>query len=112
MILRQNFISDRAHRMCLGCYTVRISIHAEKQLMNTRMSTVTFIVSGYWFEISCKCLEGEPSQRLPLMVKEAKKYGKPLMFNIDRPAERFAAIVAYYQTGELHIPAGVCPAAF
>ena len=46
------------------------------------------------------------------MVNEAKKDGKPLVFNIDRPAERFAAIVAYYQTGELHIPAGVCSGAF
>ena len=76
------------------------------------MTKVICTVSGTRFEISCKCLDGEPFQRLPLMVSQAKKNGTPLVFDIDRPAERFAAIVAYYQTGELHIPAGVCPGAF
>ena len=76
------------------------------------MTRVTCTASGSRFEISSKCLEEEPFQRLPLMVSEAKKNGLPLVFDIDRPAERFAAILAYYQTGELHIPAGVCPRAF
>ena len=76
------------------------------------MPRVTLKVSGTHFELDSKCLEEEPFQRLPLMVKEAQKNGKPLDFVIDRPAERFSAIVAYYQTGELHIPGGVCPGAF
>ena len=76
------------------------------------MSRATLNVSGTRFEISCKSLEDEPFQRLPLLVKEAKRNGEALEFVIDRPVERFAAIIAYYQTGELHIPAGVCPGAF
>ena len=76
------------------------------------MAKATLSVSGTRFEISCSKLEEESFQRLPLMVSEAKKNGMPLEFEIERPVERFAAIAAYYQTGELHIPTGVCPGAF
>ena len=81
-----------------------IEKHLKTHYYFLKMTKVTCTVSGSPFEISCKCL--------PLMVTEAKKNGTPLVFDIDHPAERFAAILAYYQTGELHIPAGLCPGAF
>ena len=89
-----------------------IEKHLKTHYYFLKMTKVTCTVSGSRFEISWECLEGEPFQRLPLMVAEIKMNGMPLVFDIDRPAERFAAILPYYQTGELHIPAGVCPGAF
>ena len=76
------------------------------------MSRINLNVSGTKFEIDPRCLEKEPFQRLPRMVFDARKDGNEQELSIDRPSDSFAAILTYYQTGELHIPTGVCPGAF
>lgn len=76
------------------------------------MSRVNLNVSGTKFEIDPRCLEKEPFQKLPRLVFDARKDGNEQELSIDRPSDSFAAILTYYQTGELHIPTGVCPGAF
>ncbi|XP_045161886.2 potassium voltage-gated channel protein Shaw-like [Mercenaria mercenaria] len=76
------------------------------------MAQVKLNVSGTIFEIDIKELEGSGFQRLTAMCYDASKAGKPLEFKINRPAGCFSAILSHYQTGELHMPTGVCPGAF
>ena len=76
------------------------------------MSRISMNVSGTSIEMDLKYLEREPYGRLAMMVKDAKNDGKGTNLVLDRPAESFTAIVTYYQTGELHIPTGVCPGSF
>lgn len=66
---------------------------------------VRILVGGQAFYISQeKLLHGPPSK-----LKQLVKSGD---VDVERPADMFAAILAYYQTGELHMPMASCPAAF
>ena len=99
------------YMVCLQQYR-KTSENALLFSQNDKIDMYVYTVSGSRFEISCECLEGEPFQRLPLMVTEAEKNGTPLVFDIDRPAEQFAAILAYYQTGEFTYGLGCVPGPF
>ncbi|XP_045163707.2 potassium voltage-gated channel subfamily B member 2-like [Mercenaria mercenaria] len=76
------------------------------------MTHVKLNVSGTHFEFDYKILENRESDTLTKMCKEAETSGKPLEFFVDRPSDCFAAVLSYYQTDELHMPASVCPKAF
>ena len=76
------------------------------------MARVSLNVSGTMFETELKYFEKKPSHRLSTLVLESRKNGLDDVIVIERPAESFAAILAFYQTGQLHIPTGVCPGAF
>ena len=69
-------------------------------------------VSGVRFEFDRKLLDDRKYHRLTTMVEEAERKRMPLQFHVDRPSESFGAILTYYQTGELHLPTGVCPGYF
>lgn len=75
------------------------------------MCRVKMNVSGTHFEFDRIILD-KTRQRLAKMCDEASRSGTPLEFTVDRSALSFGAILSYYQTGELHIPPGVCPGAF
>ena len=76
------------------------------------MTRISMNVSGTNIEMDSTYLEKDPYGRLARMVKTAKKESDRINIVIDRPAESFIAVVTYYQTGELHIPTGVCPGSF
>jgi len=76
-------------------------------------------VSGVKFEFNDKLLLIYPDQTLAKLCKDAPK-GSGLSDDatgsteivVERPAEGFAAVLAFYQTGELHMPVNMCPRAF
>lgn len=76
------------------------------------MGRVSLNVSGVVFGFDSKLLEPFPEHTLHEMCADAGKSCKQLELTVDRPSEYFAAILAYYQTGELHMPSNVCPNAF
>lgn len=69
---------------------------------------VKFNLGGHTFILSAHDLKRGPASRLTEMFTDAD-LGEQF---VNRPAEYFAAIVALYQTGELHIPMNACPGAF
>ena len=90
------------------------------------MTRVSLNVSGNIFETELKYFVKKPSHRLSSLVLEDRENTTGDRENatgnrknttgdaivVERPADSFAAILAYYQTGELHLPTGVCPGAF
>ncbi|XP_053378719.1 potassium voltage-gated channel subfamily B member 1-like [Mercenaria mercenaria] len=76
------------------------------------MARVIINVSGTHFEFDRKILEKRASDTLTKMCEAAENAGKPLELFVDRPSDCFAAVLSYYQTDELHMPAAVCPKAF
>ena len=76
------------------------------------MTRVKINVSGTHFEFDRALLEKRESGKLANMCKEADISGEPLDFVVDRPSDCFVAVLSFYQTGELHMPAMVCPKAF
>lgn len=75
-------------------------------------NTVTLEVCGQNFPICADTIEQGPSSRLTNLYKTGLSHGKSERIIVNRPAESFAAILAFYQTGELHIPMTSCPGAF
>lgn len=69
--------------------------------------TIKINVSGQVYEILTEVIENGPTSRLTMMYKTGSS-----CIMVNRPAESFAAILAMYQTGELHIPMTSCPGAF
>ncbi|WAR15077.1 KCNF1-like protein, partial [Mya arenaria] len=76
------------------------------------MERVTANVSGVRFEFSGNILENYPDHNLMILYAKICESDIDIELTIDRPADCFAAILAFYQTGELHIPTAVCPSAF
>ncbi|WAR15076.1 KCNB1-like protein [Mya arenaria] len=76
------------------------------------MERITANVSGVRFEFSGNILENYPDHNLMIMYAKKRETDIKCELIIDRPADCFAAILAFYQTGELHIPTAVCPSAF
>ncbi|KAL4220985.1 Potassium voltage-gated channel subfamily V member 2 [Mactra antiquata] len=65
---------------------------------------LTLDVSGQIFTIPRQQLnKGPPSKLVSICQSESST------IYIDRPADSFSAVIALYQTGEIHIPSSVCP---
>lgn len=77
--------------------------------MNNR---ITLDVSGQLYTVLPEILENGPPSRLTRMYKDGLSMSKSDCILINRPPECFVAILAFYQTGELHIPMTSCPGAF
>ena len=73
---------------------------------------IRFDVSGVMFAIDESRLKSGPWSKLTQLcqARDASNTGDIII--IDRPADSFGAIMAWYQTGELHIPKTSCPGAF
>jgi hypothetical protein len=75
-------------------------------------TAVVLEVCGQVFPIPAETIANGPSSRLTRLFKAGWSHEKSERITINRPAECFAAILAFYQTGELHIPMTSCPGAF
>ena len=75
-------------------------------------SKVHIEVGGQPFKIPRDLLENGPPSRLQEMYRSASTSNKHCVISVERPPEMFSAILAMYQTGELHIPMTSCPGAF
>ena len=69
-------------------------------------------VSGTLFEFDGKMLEKFSHHTLTDLFPSGEFVGNEEEVFVGRSAETFAAILGYYQTGELHMPTTVCPQAF
>ncbi|XP_033763359.1 potassium voltage-gated channel protein Shaw-like [Pecten maximus] len=69
-------------------------------------------VGGRQFEISRHVMESVDGSRLQRLVYESEDTPINMDFFFERPGGPFEAILAYHQTGRLHIPGDMCPAAF
>ncbi|XP_060589893.1 potassium voltage-gated channel subfamily B member 2-like [Ruditapes philippinarum] len=76
------------------------------------MTRVKINLSGTHFEFDREILENRERSRLVEMCDEADKNAAPMEFFVNRPSDCFVAVLSFYQTGELHMPATVCPKAF
>jgi hypothetical protein len=76
------------------------------------MTRVKINMSGTHFEFDREILENREKSRLVDMCDEADKNAAPMEFFVNRPSDCFVAVLSFYQTGELHMPAAVCPKAF
>jgi hypothetical protein len=76
------------------------------------MDRVKLNVSGTYFEFDKKLLKEGKSPKLTRICSESRKEGIPMEATVDCSPFVFGSILAYLQTGELHIPPGVCPGAF
>ena len=73
-----------------------------------RLDIVKIHVSGNTYELDLDDVRRAPESKLYRYVF----VGKKLDLTFKRPIQRFEAVLAYYQTGELHMPTSVCPGAF
>ncbi|KAH3817273.1 hypothetical protein DPMN_118806 [Dreissena polymorpha] len=69
-------------------------------------------VSGTLFEFDRNVLKNFPHHTLVDLFPPEEFVGNREEVFVGRSAETFAAILGYYQTGELHMPTTVCPHAF
>lgn len=69
-------------------------------------------VAGTYFEFDRILLQDKKCERLAELCCRLGSTEKPHEITIDRSALCFGAILSYYQTGEMHIPPGVCLGAF
>ena len=69
-------------------------------------------VYGQIYAVPRDVIENGPASRLRRMYKTGSSVSKSEGFVINRPPELFAAILGFYQTGELHMPMTSCPGAF
>ncbi|WAR15478.1 KCNAB-like protein [Mya arenaria] len=76
------------------------------------MARVTANVSGVKFEFSGNIVEKYHEHTLMTMLGNMREKNQTTELIVDRPPDCFAAILAFYQTGELHIPTALCPSAF
>ncbi|KAL4220787.1 Potassium voltage-gated channel subfamily V member 2 [Mactra antiquata] len=78
--------------------------------MNSQ-NRINFDVSGQIFRINVDIIKKGPDSGLKRLLA-TNDIEELRVLEIDRPAEIFSAILSWYQTGELHIPATSCPRAF
>ncbi|KAK3581332.1 hypothetical protein CHS0354_016175 [Potamilus streckersoni] len=76
------------------------------------MARVCLRIGGVEFDIQKSLLERYPDGYLYDLCQGSSSSDTKDKIIVDRPAQSFAAILAYYQTGELHMPSGICPGAF
>ncbi|XP_069122403.1 potassium voltage-gated channel protein Shaw-like [Argopecten irradians] len=67
-------------------------------------------VGGRQFEVSRQVMVSIDGSRLQRLVHEDPSCMTDIFF--ERPSGPFEAILAYHQTGKLHIPGDLCPGAF
>ena len=72
------------------------------------LDIVKIHLSGTTYELDVDDVRRAPESRLYKYVFSGKK----LDLTFKRPIQSFEAVLAYYQTGELHMPTSVCPGAF
>ncbi|XP_045163844.2 potassium voltage-gated channel subfamily B member 1-like [Mercenaria mercenaria] len=77
--------------------------------MNER---IHFDVCGQMYAVSREVIENGPPSRLTRSFWTETLVSNSECIVINRPPESFTAILAFYQTGELHIPMTSCPGAF
>lgn len=70
---------------------------------------VDIIVGGTKFTLKRDLIVNGPDSKLKRLVLWDKDES---MFSFNRPKSHFKSILAYYQTGHLHLPTNVCPFAF
>ena len=76
------------------------------------MERITIDASGHHYEIYKETLEAGPSTKLRDICKNISNQYLKTVVILDRPYDAVAAILAMYQTDELHIPMSSCPVAF
>lgn len=76
------------------------------------MTQVRINVSGTIFEVDLKFLQSNVFRKLSEIYDEYSKLGNAVELNINRPSACFNAVLSYHQTGELHMPTGLCPGVF
>ncbi|XP_060078314.1 potassium voltage-gated channel protein Shaw-like [Ylistrum balloti] len=69
-------------------------------------------VGGRQFGISKSVMGSVDGSRLQRLVLEGSHNPNQTDFFYERPSGPFEAILAYHQTGKLHIPGDICPEAF
>ncbi|XP_053378618.1 potassium voltage-gated channel protein Shaw-like [Mercenaria mercenaria] len=89
-----------------GTEEVRNNNHTVEK-NQVKEDVVTINVSGMTFELDVDDIRRAPSSRLHKYVFNGKR-----SMCFKRPVQSFEAILAYYQTGDLHMPLSVCPGAF
>ncbi|WAR15714.1 KCNC1-like protein [Mya arenaria] len=72
---------------------------------NMTSSSISLTVSGNTITVDRQMIEDGPESKLSQICEKDS-------VNITRPAEMFLSILAFYQTGQLHMPVSACPAAF
>ncbi|KAJ8305138.1 hypothetical protein KUTeg_017309 [Tegillarca granosa] len=70
---------------------------------------VDIIVGGTKFTLNRDIIVNGPDSKLKRLILCEKDVS---VFSFDRPKSHFKAILAYYQTGRLHLPTNACPVAF
>ena len=91
------------------CYFGQCYMHPRYNTMENHQERVQFDVSGQVFTIyKDKLTSGPPSKVKSLYY--ANRLQESIY--IDREPCAFGAIIAWYQTGELHIPMTLCPGSF
>lgn len=70
-------------------------------------------VGGHVYSVPSDSLKSGPPSRLKEMYNSTlSSKCQVSRITVDRPVDMFSAILAMYQTGELHIPMSSCPGAF
>ena len=77
---------------------------------SSKHKVARFLVGGQQFTILTETLESGPPCKLTHLYACAANKREPIA--VDRPPDLFSAILALYQTSELHIPMTTCPNAF
>ncbi|XP_069121420.1 potassium voltage-gated channel protein Shaw-like [Argopecten irradians] len=89
-------------------------MHLQLENMDTPPQVFELNISGKLFEVTGDVLARLPKSRLGKLAIESSSSGtdakKTLFFS--RPNTPFDEILAYYQTGELHMPINICPKAY
>ena len=73
-----------------------------------KRDTIEIRVSGNTYEMELDDVRRAPESKLYRCVLK----GSQSSMTFKRPIQSFEAVLAYYQTGELHMPMSVCPGAF
>lgn len=76
------------------------------------MERVKIDVSGQIYYVSKETIENGPPSRLKTIYNSGSSESRSECILINRTPESFAAILAFYQNGELHIPMTSCPGSF
>lgn len=69
-------------------------------------------IGGREFQISQHVMESVDGSKLQRISRQANDKSKNEIIFFERPTGAFEAILAYHQTGNLHIPGEMCPGAF
>ena len=82
--------------------------NGDKDQNNIKCEYIKIYVGGLTYYLDVDDVRKAPSSRLYRYVFARKMTS--IRFN--RPIQSFEAILAFYQTGELHMPLSFCPGAF